>query len=174
MNNYSYEEYMNNLLGNNIYNQRKINVNSVELYDDNTYNSQENSELEKCYPDIYKIIYPMICKRCLYINEEITEELVERITNEIYEAVECDETPYETRDVSKQVKARYNNSIRNNRNANFMPKNKENNERIVEKRQRNFLLNDLIKIFVLRELIGTGKRTTISIPNNKFSMPIKF
>lgn len=171
MNNYSYEEYMKNLLGNNIYNQRKINVNTVELYDDNTYNNQENSELEKCYPDIYKIIYPMICKRCLYINEEITEELVERITTEIYENVEKDEYPEEAR--SEQIKAIYRNG-RSNKNMRYMYRINEENNQLEEKRQKNLLLNDLIKILVLRELLGTGRRTRISNYNNKLSMPIKF
>lgn len=171
MNNYSYEEYMNNLLGNNMYNQRKMNLNPVELYEDSTYNNQTNSELEKGYPDIYKIIYPMICKRCLYINEEITEELVERITNEIYENVEKDESPEEAR--SEQRKEIYRNGC-SNKNMRYMYRINEESNQLEEKRQKNLLLNDLIKILVLRELLGTGKRTRISNYNNKLSMPIKF
>ena len=47
-------------------------------------NETKKNELEECYPEIYKIVYPMICKSCLYVTEEITPELVEKITNEIY------------------------------------------------------------------------------------------
>lgn len=163
---YSYEEYMSNLLGkNNMTNQRNVVIDTMEPYEEGnafiTYSNQANDELEECYPEIYKIVYPMICKRCLYINEEITEELVERITNEIYEIVEQDESPQETR--SAQVKVNYSN-IRNNRNMRYASRNDENNHEIQEKRQRNFLLNDLIKILVLRELLGPGKRPPRPFP----------
>lgn len=161
MYNYSYDEYMNNLLGYNmnVRNNMYITPNMVEPYEDEnaiTYNQQENSELEECYPDIYKIVYPMICKACLYITEEITPELVERLTNEVYEKVEQDEMPEETR--SAEVKIRYNN-IQNNRNMRYMPRNVELENSTEEKRQRNFLLNDLIRILIVRELLGHGHKS---------------
>lgn len=165
MNNYSYEEYMNNLLGSCMPAQRNMVVNTMEPYEEGnafiTYSNQANNELEECYPEIYKIVYPMICKRCLYINEEITEELVERITNEIYENFEQEECPEETR--SAQIKVNYSN-IRNNRNIRYAPRNDKNNNETEGKRQRNFLLNDLIKILVLRELLGTGRRPPRPFP----------
>ncbi len=161
MYNYSYEEYMNRLLGYPM-KTRNINANVIEPYEeenDITY-YQTNHKLEEFYPDIYKIVYPMICKACLFVHEEITEELVERITNEIYENLEQDENPEEKR--SAQVKVNYSN-ISNHRNIRYANQNtrmedfnKVNTKE--ETRQRNFLLNDLIKILVLRELIGNGKR----------------
>ena len=36
-----------------------------------------------------------------------------------------------------------------------------------EKRQRNFLLNDLIKILILRELLGRGRRPPRPFPHNR-------
>ena len=160
MQNYSYEEYMNSLLGYPM-GTRNVNANIMDTYEENnsiTYNQSAHA-LEECYPDIYKIVYPMICKACLFINEEITEELVERITNEIYENLEQEEMPEEKR--SAQVKVNYSN-VPNNRNIRYANQRirtesiKE--ENCIETRQRNFLLNDLIKILVLRELIGRGKR----------------
>ncbi len=170
MYNYSYEEYMNNLLVNGMPNTRNTVINTMEPYENEnafvtTYNNQVNNQLEECYPDIYKIIYPMICKRCLYINEKITEELVERITNEIYENVEQDESPKETRSAQGTVN---HSNICNNRNMRYMPKINETNNEVKEKRQRNFLLNDLIKILVIRELLGPGRRLQNTYP---FSVP---
>ena len=163
MYNYDYNEYMNNLLGYNMPMNRNSMYNTpIEVYENEnifTY-KQTDKELEECYPDIYKIVYPMVCKACLYINEEITEDLVERITNEIYENLEQDETPEETR--TSEVKINYSN-VQNNRMIRHSVKNMKLENNREEKRQRNFLMNDLIKILVLRELIGSGRRATIPI-----------
>ena len=163
----SYEEYMNNLLGKSMLNQKEVPIeNSIVINteignieennsnnDVDTYNL-DNNKFETFYPDIYKIVYPMVCKRCLEVNEEITEKLVEGITNEIYEAVEKDEIYDENREIVSQNS--YAN-FKNNRNYRNIPKIEENRIQR-ETRQRNFLLNDLIRILVLRELIGSGRR----------------
>ena len=67
----SYEEYMNNLLGKckpiekEIPRQENIAINNIEVENNevNTY-EQNISQYEMFYPDIYKIVYPMVCKRC--------------------------------------------------------------------------------------------------------------
>ena len=163
MANNSYEEYMNNLLGirkpkeeetlvqeNMVINNKIEEVQESEI---NTY-EQDISNYEILYPDIYKIVYPMICKRCLNVQEDITEELIESITNEIYEAVEKDEEQEE-----KKETINYNSysNLKNYRNYRNIPKIEENRAHR-ETRQKNYLLNDLIKILVLRELIGSGRR----------------
>ena len=160
MYNYSYEDYMNNLLGYNINtrnNMYAIPMNIEPNEDENAYieiNETKKNELEECYPEIYKIVYPMICKSYLYVTEEITPELVERITNEIYENLETDEVPQEKR--GAEVKINYSN-IRNNRNVGQYNRNIHEDTEKEAKRQRNIFLNDLIKILVLRELIGSDK-----------------
>lgn len=165
MYNYSYEEYMNNLLGYNMNNRNNMymmNQPMIEpMYEEEnvfTY-AQSNSELEECYPDIYKIVYPMVCKACMNINEDITKELVDRLTNEIYEAVENDEIMEETK--TSIIKVNYSN-IPNNRNIRRTAREESINDTKEEKRQRNFLLNDLIRILILRELLGNGRRPPFS------------
>ena len=156
----SYEEYMNNLLGirkqkeQEIPIQENIDINTqIENNDDSIYDL-DNNQFETFYPDIYKIVYPMVCKRCLNIQDDITEELVESITNEIYEAVEK-EDEQETRKETTIYNS-YNNlkNYKNYRNISKIEENKLNRET----RQRNYLLNDLIRILVLRELLGSGRR----------------
>lgn len=124
---YSYQEYINNLLGYNLM------ENNIDL--NNTYRKNDVNNLDDYYPEIYKIVYPMVCKSCLYITGEITEELVENLTNEIYDNLEKEEKQEET----KNMQTKYRNIRYTNNN-------------LEEKRQRNFLLNDLIKILILREL----------------------
>lgn len=158
MYNYSYNEYMNNLLGYNTQmNRNSIYNNMIEPYENENFFTyqQTDKELEDCYPDIYKMVYPMVCKACLYINEEITPDLVERITNDIYENLEQEENPNENR--NEEIKMNYNN-IQNSKNIKQTSKNTQIENTKTEKRQRNFLLNDLIRILVLRELIGSGRR----------------
>lgn len=155
----SYEEYMNNLLGKCNQVEQEIPIQEdividtkIEEVQDNEINTYEQdiSKYEIFYPDIYKIVYPMVCKRCLNV-EDITEDLIESITNEIYEAVEKDEERKETVNYNS-----YNN-LKNYRNYRNIPKIEENKVHR-ETRQRNYLLNDLIRILVLRELIGNGRR----------------
>ena len=87
MNYNSYEEYMNNLLGrNNVVEEKEVpvqnnivintEIESIEDNDNNIVNTDidtydiDNNEFEDFYPEIYKMVYPTVCKRCLNINEE--------------------------------------------------------------------------------------------------------
>lgn len=163
----SYEEYMNNLLGRNkvveekdvpLENNIEINTeiqniedndNSIVNTDIDTYDI-DNNEFDDFYPEIYKIVYPVVCKRCLNVNEEVTEDLIDNITNEIYNVIEKDEFVENNKT--------FNNNLSNNRNFRHIPIMQNAIQEKREVRQRNFLLNDLIKILVLRELIGSGRR----------------
>ena len=102
MYNNSYEEYMRNSLG---YNQMPMmNMNQMnmmpEMYETEGNFMCDQTSVEDMYPEIYRIIYPMICKVCMAVNENITEDLVSRITNEVYMNVEHMEIVNETRSSS--------------------------------------------------------------------------
>lgn len=130
MNNSLYEEYMRSVLG---YSP----VDFRNTYDMNyTMNNIPTEELQNCYPDIYKIVYPMVQKACNQNTRPITKELVDSMTEEIYFSVE-------------------DNEITQTRNENVkmdkIPEVKqENRQRVI----RNRGLNDLIKVLILRELLG--------------------
>lgn len=131
----SYEEYMKEILGYNV-NQMQDKCCIIEQNSNiiNTY----NNEIEEIYPEIYKIIYPMICKACMNINTNVSIEIVNKITEEIYVNFENTES---TQDISNV--RRYNNQRIKQENNN---------------QYRNSLLRDLIKILVIRELFSPGKR----------------
>ena len=74
MYNYSYEDYMNNLLGYNINTRNNMYAIPMDIEpneDENAYietNETKKNELEECYPEIYKIIYPMLFLNLFFIN----------------------------------------------------------------------------------------------------------
>ena len=92
-NNEPFDDYIRSILGypniNNTYTPENNNYNSYYNYSaNNTVDTNNNNEIEECYPEIYKIIYPMIQNRCKRITEPLTKDLIENITNEIYSSIE--------------------------------------------------------------------------------------
>ena len=133
MNNSIYEEYMRSVLGyqpmNNTYDM------NYENWDMSSMNSQQMQELEDCYPEIYRIVYPMVQSACMRNTRPITRELIDSMTDEIYYALEDKEMLENRNKEEKTVKS----------------------TETVENRQvfvRNTRLNDLIRILLLRELLG--------------------
>ena len=90
----NYEDYMRNILGystNN--NHNMVNNYTNTMYDDYLYNMPRySSEILDLYPEIYKIINPMVCKICDSNTKPITKELIDKMTEEIYLNIESD--PY--------------------------------------------------------------------------------
>ena len=128
MNDSIYEEYMRSVLG---YQP----MNDFYAYDSFEYNNMQMYELENCYPEIYKIVYPMVQKACNQNTRPITREFVDRMTDEIYFALEDKEM--------------MENRVSEEKNAKSIE--------CSERRQtiiRNTRLNDLIRILLLRELLG--------------------
>lgn len=134
MNDSIYEEYMRNVLGyqpvsyDNTYD---MDYDRFETSNMSAMNNLQMQVLENCYPEIYRIIFPMVQKACSQNMRPVTRELVDRMTDEIYFAIE-DREMLENRDKE------------------------EKSTQATEDRQiiRNQGLNDLIRILILRELLG--------------------
>ncbi|MCI9015557.1 MAG: hypothetical protein HFJ53_00050 [Clostridia bacterium] len=136
-NNYetSYEEYMMRTLGYNPNNYMK------DTYQENNYyvmpssrNATIDYELENLYPEVYKRVYPLVCQECLANMEIINNQKIEEMTENIYKKIEIDfklETKKEDR--SKNVET-------------------------MENRNKNNIIRDLIKILILREILGGHNR----------------
>ena len=160
--NESYEEYIRSILGYpNYQSNNYINTYNNE-YAQNRQRNSSNSEIEGCYPEIYKIIYPMINKACRNNFEPITPELVERITDDIYSSVEADNQINININLTNEIGTNENRSDNTSRRDIKKENNKINNiqedkkiENRGEDRQfRNRNLRDLIKILIIRELLG--------------------
>ena len=145
----TYDEYIRSILG---YNQN-------ELYDygynDNYSNYRmqdniaivQNSQLEQSYPEIYKVVYPMVSKRCENVRAELSNEELEKMTDEIYFALE---SKNET-----QLNINLKNDVRTSSSVNARKADVSATESPKrETRQFNSGLRDLVKILLIRELLN--------------------
>lgn len=156
----NYEEYMRSVLGYSPYVDRNYTYTSSQedMYNNymnmsETSNMQPTQDLTEFYPEIYKIIYPMVCKACnVNSNREVTKDLLEQITDEIYRNVEPEE---------QQTTSRADVQLKNGDVIN--PNAKEPEQQTRETRQNNFLLRDLIRILLLKEW-GRPNRPPIRPP----------
>ncbi len=143
-----YEEYMRNVLGyqpikyDNTYN---MNYNMINNDSKPIFNNYQVQELENCYPDIYRIIYPMIQKVCSQNIGNITKEVIDRMTDEVYFAVE-------DREMLENREEKQDTTVEN------------------RKISRNHGLNDLIRILILRELLNRHHRNVIK-GNKQYYIP---
>lgn len=126
MYNQSYDDYIRSVLG---YQDSDF---RDDFYDYN-YTSLSNNNydrLDDLYPDIYKIVYPMVQRRCQNLDAPITRENIDMITEELY------------------------SNIENGRNQGEV-----NNSESQETRQFNGGgISDIIKILLIRELLGRSRR----------------
>ena len=150
--------------------------NSNGFYNNNFNNDfrMENREkLENCYPEIYKLVYPMVLKKCQNSRATITADDIDNMTDEIYYALENKE--------GIELNINLTNNVSNSRDMNLQNLNekrdKVNNKADVkikeitekkekrETRQINRGLRDLIKILLLRELLNRpGQRPPMPGP----------
>ena len=102
----TYSNYSNNYLqanNTNLATQYMQAENSYTITNNKKYN--ENDFLN-FYPEIYKIVNPMVCKICENNNEPITKELIQKMTDEVYNNLEETETT-----TVVNVNASFNNSF---------------------------------------------------------------
>ena len=162
MNYNEYEDYMRSVLG---YQNGNIYANPYSANNDFYYNTMPNinteqraintEKLNDYYPDIYKLVYPMVCKTCNQnANRDITKDLIDSMTEEIYINFESDDR--QSSNNMRNLPPLKNGDVRN-------PNAKEPEVR-GETRQNNFLLRDLIKILILREF---GRPTRPGFPGGR-------
>lgn len=132
----NYEEYMQTVLGYN-----KPNTSNTYRETNNYYNNvqvnQNVQEINKFYPEIYGIVYPVVQRVCSRRNvSNVTEEMISQMVDEVYRVIE----PEEMREEAPLK----NGDVRN-------PRARETRQPISN---RNHLLRDLIRILILREIFG--------------------
>lgn len=152
-NNESFEEYIRQILG---YPTNNYNVSFMNELNMRSNQMSTNEELEKYYPEIYKVVYPMINNRCSRITEPISQELIDQVTEEIASAIEPKEISLNINlhnEISNNKEERVENKTKDLTSVSSTDANVENREE--QKRIGRFgSLEDLIKILVIRELLG--------------------
>lgn len=122
-----------------------------------------NEDLESCYPEIYRIIYPMVTQRCSRITEPVTRELIDSMTDEIYSAVEV------TNEVQLNINLQNTTTTTRPENRTTVTKDLNKREPAREDRsedrqfRRNSTLQDLIRILLIRELLNRPGRDRKSV-----------
>lgn len=107
-------------------------------------NSMTISELENCYPEIYKVVYPMVRKVCRQNKRGLSQEILDSMVEEVYSNLETSD--------AIELNITLNNEVRSEESSGSSNVEKS----TAENRQirRNTGLNDLIRILILRELLG--------------------
>lgn len=173
MYNESYEEYIRNILGYPNYSNNSYN-NSNDFYESSSRNTL-NDEIEECYPEIYKIIYPRIKNACRNNSEPMSPDLIERMTDDLYSSIEADNiinisnvninltneiSKNENRNINIPSKTgsiqenKNNSDSRENRSFENKKQDRGTQNRGEDRQFRNRNLRDLIKILLIRELLG--------------------
>lgn len=157
MYNETYEDYIRSILGypnyGATYQQQPMAIN----YERN----DQNAEIENCYPEIYKVVYPMICKACSNNNRPITPDLIDELTNEIYLSIESDNEINVTINLTNEVGGNVENRSTNGRTttkSSGVSKEEIKENRGEDRQFRNRGLQDLIRILLIRELLGRPGR----------------
>ena len=167
MYNQSYDDYMRSVLGysnsdgyrmdnmnpmvmTNMHNMNNMGINSMNMntmgnmsMNNMGINMSNDDDIERLYPEVYRVVYPMVCSSCdrmQFPGTTINDEMVTRMTNDIYDQVEADGRIKIEVNVTTEVRETSNNSSDSSI------------ETRQRKRPRNRFLNDLIRILLLREL----------------------
>lgn len=125
------------------------------------YSSRNSTmKMEELYPEIYKLIYPMVKKACTQMNRSLDEELLENMTDEIYNNIEADNIISLNVNIGNQTaennRTESNTSPTNNNRTNTHNVQHNGNEKLEareDRQSRNNPIRDLIKILLIRELI---------------------
>lgn len=161
MYNDSYDNYIRSILG---YPDLMPQARNDMFFNDNqmNYGRNEEQELEDCYPEIYRVIYPMICRTCMENTRPITRETIDMMADEIYDAVaksnevnininlQNEISNMENRNVAE---TKENATARETRCSNEKTESRQMNEIREDRRFRNRNLQDLIRILLIRELL---------------------
>lgn len=158
----NYEDYMRSVLGYPMESQDTYQMNYFEDTRNCMIPYQNTKELEDCYPEIYRMINPIVCEVCDRCNGPVTKDTVENMVEEVCKRIEINneisiKINIDNRNSEKETENRVN-TIRANSNKSI------NNEQVrktseVENRQikqNNPFLRDLIRILILNRLLGGG------------------
>jgi hypothetical protein len=151
-----YEEYMRNVLG--------YPTNNTYMCKSFPYrNSENNQNYESFYPDIYKMLKPMIDKVCEnYRNSTLSKEVLEDMATEIYQNIESD---INVVGINASVQETESKFARNGMN---IATTNEKEEKLTRGCCGNPVLKDLIKILLLNHIINNNTNRPPRPPFNPY------
>ncbi len=138
MNYQDYDEYVRSLMG--YPNMPTSMFPTMSPYSNMNLNSDD---LERMYPESYRVVYPMVCVACDNVRTPVTEPMLDMMTDDIYDRVEADGR------INIDISVEVRDDMENREDRQRRP------------RRRNRFLRDLIRILLLRELFGRRPRFPI-------------
>ena len=161
-------------------NQRSFQSSMRENTEQNMEESEEILRIQKMYPDIYCLLMPMVNKIVEENNDrEITDNLIESMTMEIYNNIEDDminssrTTNSKTNNTMAQSSQTGNTQRQSTQSNNTTTRNTVSNTMQNSRRIGNPTLRDLIKILIIRRLLEHRRNTRrSSVVDNNFSVPV--
>lgn len=184
--NNDYENYMRTVLGYpvndtyNIYDNNSQIYNNNPMYNNNSYfpyraTNVNYNRYEEFYPEIYKILKPMVKKICDTPNRaNFSDDNLRSMVDEIYDNIEQDIDVINV-NINTMQEAEQNRGNNNSRNSFKVSKSSNSNEISKEEtRQKcctNPTLKDLIKIMIIQELLQNNRppRPQMPGPNPGFN-----
>lgn len=138
----SYDDYMQSVLGCTNMNCSNMNCSNMFMNNQAPYQNMPQSfdYLEEMYPDTYRVIYPMVVSTCNMVNTPVTEDMLDRMTNDIYDRAEADGRINIDINVGIEVRDDNNSKQISNDSRQMRPR-------------RNRFFRDLIRILLIRELL---------------------
>lgn len=164
----------------NMQNQTSFQSSMRENTEQNMEESEEILRIQRMYPDIYCLLMPMVNKIVEENNDrEITDNLIESMTMEIYNNIEDDminssrTTNSKTNNTMAQSSQTGNTQRQSTQSNSTTTRNTVSNTMQNSRRIGNPTLRDLIKILIIRRLLEHRKNTRrSSVVDNNFSVPV--
>ena len=164
----------------NMQNQTSFQSSMRENTEQNMEESEEILRIQRMYPDIYCLLMPMVNKIVEENNDrEITDNLIESMTMEIYNNIEDDminssrTTNSKTNNTMAQSSQTGNTQRQSTQSNNTTTRNTVSNTMQNSRRIGNPTLRDLIKILIIRRLLEHRRNTRrSSVVDNNFSVQI--
>lgn len=153
-----YQEYINNMIGMTPRIQPNFQYNTYGNPNHFQERGDTNKELERLYPELYKLLYPMIQTACMRNTKPITEETIDEMVKDIYSNFNADDVNANlTDEVRSNVKTINETPKSSNIKSTSKATSENRNGEVKEDRNlrpNNYVLNDLIRILLIRELLG--------------------
>lgn len=161
-------------------NQRSFQSSMRENTEQNMEESEEILRIQRMYPDIYCLLMPMVNKIVEENNDrEITDNLIESMTMEIYNNIEDDminssrTTNSKTNNIMAQSSQTGNTQRQSTQSNSTTTRNTVSNTMQNSRRIGNPTLRDLIKILIIKRLLEHRRNTRrSSVVDNNFSVPV--
>lgn len=155
----NYEDYMRAVLGYPI--EKRENYIPIEQ----SYNLEsrvtKTKELEECYPEVYRIINPIVCEICNKYNGNYTKDTINTMVDEVYKRINLNNEISIKINLDNKIQEKeiHRNNLKtgiNNRISDDNIRKNIENENSRQIRNSNPFLNDLIRILILNQILNGG------------------